>query len=154
MKKRLIFKKGKKGFAFILDATLALIILSAFIGLTLSLINEKEINEADAFNKIVIADDTLEVLHKDGTLMSHNTRLISEKINDMLPRNLDWKSEIKKYQFNELTMDFELVETKIFGNQTEDIKDKPTVNAKRYWFSYEAKNIKNYFEITLIVWSK
>ena len=144
----------KKGFAFILDAILAIILLSAFMGLTLNTINTKKINEFDGLSKNILANDLLEAMQKEGSLQTMDTRRITEKINLQLPISNGWKAEIKKYEFNSLTGSFELKEIELLGNQEESLKNKTMIKVKRFWMDYSNNKIHNYFEMNLSVWDK
>jgi len=137
----------KKGFAFIFDGILAIIILIAFISLALSIINEKELNEGKTLNKMILADDALEALQKDGTLMQGNLTQIKLKLNELIP-NFEWKAEIKKYSFNQITQDFELKEIKTIGTE-ESLEN--TVQVKRFWLTFNENNVSAYYEINLEV---
>lgn len=140
--------KGRKGFAFTIDAAFAVLILLILLA-TFSFFSAEA--EENPYPLLVLkkqANDMLIVLDKKGELGSMNTTLINETLQKTFPPSLHTHMELEYYNF---TNRFHYVRADYLGANFSGIEE--LVLAQREFMVFENGTVKYYGIARLRVWS-
>ena len=135
---------SKKGNVFTIEALLGAMLFIVFISaISIATGGEKWDGAADS-----IADDTLIVLNKKGTLQTLNSTLIGNEISQILGNNNTFRLEINSYNYSLGT--FSNISEIVIGSSIPENIDIRTSETRFFTTSNGA--ISNYSIARLLIW--
>jgi len=144
-----------KGFAFTLDALLAMIIALAILTAIYTMMPKAQRDYFLESYETKIANDILIVLNKNGTLETHDQTFIRNALAELLPDGYGGRLNVYVYECSNPTCDSFVISNQIVPYAItidKSTPEKDPVLAKRSFLTFDKNRIKYYSIAELRVW--